>query len=218
MPEILGLHSDAVKADISKCLPATVTAVNAAAQTVDVQIAINEILHDDLGNTYVLPAPSISGVPLGVMRGGGFLVWVPVAVGDSVLLIFSDLSADSWRAGDGHPQPPGWVGRHTKDSPWALPCCAPDSKALTSPPGDAGKLIIGKDGGAAQIKISATDIELGASATDAVALASKVDAFIQTVMSWLPAAGDGGAALKTALTTAGFTITSTVKSNLVKSG
>lgn len=172
--EILGAYADAIKHDIRKCLPATITAVHADRQTVDVQIAVNALLFDPLGNPFSEPAPSLADVPLGVMRGGGFLVWVPVAVGDSVLLVFSDLSTDTWRAGDGTARDPGWAGRHTCDSPFALPCVAPDAKFLASPNADPGKVIIGKDGGTAQIRISASDIELGAPAGDFVALASKV--------------------------------------------
>ena len=171
--EIFGRFGDALRGDIYKCMPATVLAVNPSKQTVDVQVAINGVIFDELGTAVSVPAPSFTGIPLGVIRGGGFLVWVPVVVGDSVLLVFSDLSADTWRSGDGTPTDPGWVGLHTCDSPFALPMVAPDAKVLTSTPGD--KLVIGKDGGSTQIIISATDIELGSPAGDAVGLASKID-------------------------------------------
>lgn len=163
------------------------TAVHLDRQTVDVQIAVNNPIHDDLGTTYTEPAASISDVPVGVIRGGGFFVWVPVAIGDSVLLIFSDLSCDVWREGDGTPQDPGFVGKHTIDSAFAIPCVAPDAKFFADPNsvGGNGKLIIGKDGSAAQIRLSATDIELGNNATDAVALASKVDNELQAIKTTL---------------------------------
>jgi hypothetical protein len=213
LAEVLGRHGDALKNDLRKVIPATVVAVYPARQTVDVQIAVNNPLFDDLGNVITEPAPSISDVPLGVVRGGGFLVWVPVAIGDSVLLVFSDLSTDTWRLGDGTPQDPGWVGKHTLDSPFAIPMIAPDAHFLASPAAAAGKLVIGKDGGAAQIRISATDIELGAVATDAIALASKVDAIITALRTWTVVAGDGGAALKAAVIATGVT---TSASTLVK--
>lgn len=218
LAEIFGAHADAIKHDIFKCVPATVTAVYPARQTVDVQIAINNVVFDDLGQPLSEPAPGISDVPLGVMRGGGFFVWVPVQVNDSVLLIFSDLSTDVWRSGDGSPQDPGFCGKHTLDSPFAIPMVAPDAKFFSSPGADPNKLILGKDGSTAQIRLSSTDIELGAPASDHVALASKVDLFIQTVMNWIPVPNDGGAALKSALTGAGFTPASTTASPLVKTG
>jgi hypothetical protein len=181
MSEIFGAFGDALKNDIRKVIPATVTAVNPSRQTVDCQVAVHNILFDDLGNVVQDDAPAFSDVPLACMRGGGFLVWLPVTVGDSVLLVFSDLSTDTWRAGDGNPQPPGWVGKHTTDSPFAIPAFAPDAKFLASP--DPNKVVIGKDGAAAQIKISATDIELGNAVTDAVGLASKIDSAVTTIVT-----------------------------------
>lgn len=188
LAEILGQHADALKADIRKCVPATVTAVHPDRQTVDVQLGTQNILFDDLGDITVEDATSIADVPLGCLRGGGFFVWVPVTVGDSVLLVYSDLSADTWRSGDGSPQPPGFAGRHTADSAFALPMYAPDAKALASPQTDANKVIIGKDGGSTQIKISGSDIELGAAVTDYVALASKIDSFINLFVTAPPGA------------------------------
>jgi hypothetical protein len=180
LAELFHVFADAIRHDIRKCVPATVTAVNPVEQTVDVQIAVNNLLFTDLGDFVEEPAVSLSDVPLGCLRGGGFLIWLPVAVGDSVLLVFSDLSTDTWRSGDGTPHKPGFVGVHTSDSPFAFPMFAPDFKILQSPGAEAGSVIIGKDGSAAQIRITGSNIELGGPSgvplTDFVALASKVDA------------------------------------------
>lgn len=181
--EIFGAHADTVKYDIKKCLPATVTAVHPDRQTVDVQVAIINIVHDDNGNTYQEPPLSFSDIPLGVMRGGGMFVWLPVQAGDSVLLVYSDLSCDTWRAGDGSPQPPGFGGRHTHDSPFAIPLCAPDAKFFASPNADPTKIIIGPDRDTAQIHIGTGVIQLGHPAADAVGLASKIDAAVSTIVS-----------------------------------
>jgi len=183
LPEILGLYADAVRAGIRKCLPATVTAVYPNRQTVDVQICVNLPLATDLGEIVTEPAPAISDVPLGIMRGGGFFVWLPVAVGDSVLVIFSDLSTDTWRSGEGQPTDPGFVGVHSMDSAFAVPMIAYDSKFFADPANAPTKLLIGKDGSPAQIRLSATDIELGNAVTDAVGLASKIDSAVATIVS-----------------------------------
>jgi hypothetical protein len=187
LPEILGAHADVLKSDIRKCIPATVTAVNAAKMTVDVQVAVNDVLFDPLGNAYSVAAPTIADVPLGVARGGKFFVWVPVSVGDSVLLIFSDLSADSWRLASSAPTQgvdPVFLGRHTLDSAFAIPMFAPDSQALADPALDPTKIIIGRDGGP-EIKVSPAGIELGAAGatppSDYVALASKVETELNAI-------------------------------------
>lgn len=200
LPEILGAHADVLKSDIRKCIPATVTAVNAAKMTVDVQVAVNDVLFDPLGNAYSVAAPTIADVPLGVARGGKFFVWVPVSVGDSVLLIFSDLSADSWRLASSAPTEgvdPVFLGRHTLDSAFAIPMFAPDSQAFADPALDPTKIIIGRDGGP-EIKVSTAGIELGAAGatppSDYVALASKVETelnAIATAMSALSSAVHG---------------------------
>lgn len=189
--EIFGVFRDVLKNDIRKIAVATVTAVNATAQTVDVQLCTNNPLFDDAGNVFMEPAASIAGVPLGCLRGGGFMIWLPVAVGDSVLILFTDLSADTWRSGDGSPQDPAWLGVHTADSAFALPMFAPDSRPLTSPPTDATKIIIGQDGSAAQIRIGA-DIELGSPATDFVALASKVLTELTKIQATLATGANSG--------------------------
>jgi hypothetical protein len=194
MAELFGAHLDVTKNEIRKVAQGTVTAVYAARQTVDVQLAVNNPIFDEIGNVFTEPAPSLSDVPLGVMRGGGFFVWLPVNIGDSVLVLFSDLSTDTWRAGGGLPQDPGFVGKHTMDSAFAIPMVAPDANILIGPGVNPTKLVIGKDGSPAQILISATDIELGATAVDAVALASLVNidfAALKTLLIALAAYATG---------------------------
>ena len=122
---------------------------------------------------------------------------MPLAVGDSVLLVFSDVSMDVWRAGvaGSAPVQPGWTGKHTMDSPVAIPCIGVDASFFNDPTAAATKIIIGQDGSPAQIRISATDVELGASATDAIALASKVETElgkISTALNSLVAPSGGG--------------------------
>ena len=205
LSEVLLNFGDQLKNDMKKCCPATVTAVHPsttadyAGQTVDVQVATLNVVFDELGTAIQEPPISFANVPLGGLRGGGFLVWLPVTVGDSVLLIFSDLSADSWRAGDGSSQPPGFVGKHTTDSPFALPMFAPDAKVFSSPGANPGNLIIGKDGSSQQIQIDGSHINLGGpTPADFVALASKVTANLNAIVTTLASltvttgAGAGG--------------------------
>ena len=152
LSEVLLNFGDQLKNDLKKCVPATVTAVYPSRQTVDVVVATLGVVFDELGTAIQEPPVSFSDVPLGCLRGGGFVVWLPVAVGDGVLLVFSDLSADTWRSGDGNPVAPGWCGKHTTDSPFALPMFQYDQKMFASPGANPGNLIIGKDGSPQQIQ------------------------------------------------------------------
>lgn len=175
--EIFAAFMDAMKNETVKVRVATVTNVSLDRQTVDVQLCTNNPIFDEIGNVYTEPAPSISDVPYGILRGGGMMVSLPLEVGDAVLLLFSDLSTDVWRAGDGTAQDPGFVGKHTFDSAFAIPMFDRDARFFVDPEDStaAGKLLIGKDGGAAQIRISTSAIELGNAVTDNVALSSKCD-------------------------------------------
>lgn len=62
------------------------------------------------------------------------------------------------------------------------------------------------------VPLDVTDKGVPTGTVDALALASKIDLFIQTVMGWTPVANDGGAALKAALQAASppFTTSTTV--------
>ena len=172
--EILARHAEVIDHGHIKVRVATVTAVHPERQTVDVQLCQASPIFNELGDAFFEPAPGISDVPLATLRGNGMLLWMPVAVGDSVLLLFCDLSCDVWRAGDGTPQAPGALSYHSYDSAFALPMIAPDAKALASPGADPTKIIIGTDSGPEQIKIGPGEIALGATAGDFVALASLV--------------------------------------------
>ncbi len=222
LAEVFHTFHDAVRDDMRKCIPAVVVAVHPDRQTVDVQPTVQNVLFDEFGNASHESLPGLSDVPIGVMRGGGFFVWLPVAVGDSVLLVFSDLSTDTWRASNGQkPSQPGWSGKHTPDSPFAIPCIAPDASFFADPNADPGKVIIGKDGSQAQIRLSATEIELGATHGGNMALAAKIDSLINVIVATYTASGTetGFAALVAALATwkgLNWVASPTVGSSLVK--
>lgn len=184
LAEVLNAHGDTLRNEMRKCLPAVVVKVHPERQTVDVQITVKNPIFTEFEEVVYQDQPSIADVPVGVLRGGGFFVWIPVQVGDSVMLIFSDLSTDTWRASDGaKPVNPGWAGKHTIDSPFAIPWIAPDTKFLVDPSDEPNKLIIGKDGTNAQMRISASQVEFGPHPTDAAGLASKIDSAVSTIVA-----------------------------------
>jgi hypothetical protein len=104
-------------------------------------------------------------------------------VGDYVMLHWSDRSMDTWQASTGTAVDPGNLAQHTMDSCYAIPMIAPTAKALASVSGSA--VVIGKDGGSEQIVISASDIKLGASASNYVALANLVAAELANIATAL---------------------------------
>ena len=168
------LHAS-INDDHRKCLPAVITNVNSGRNTVDVAISVQNPLLDDDGNVTFETLPPICDVPLATPRGGGFIVHMPVAVGDSVMLVFSDLCTDTWRASDGPGAvAPGFIGKHTAASAFAFPCVAPDAQAPTQPASTPTDLVIGKDNSDAQIHITPTDISLGRNPSGYVAMSNLV--------------------------------------------
>jgi hypothetical protein len=211
LAEVQAATQDVLLEGIRKVAVGFITAVHG--QFVDVQLVTNVPLFDETTGTTFEAAPALGGVPVCAIRGGGFLVWVPPSVNDSVLVIYTDLSYDSWRTSDGKTLVnPGWCGRHTADSPFAIPMVAPDAKQLGSG-ADSSKLVIGKDNSSAQIKISGSDIELGNPAADFVALATKVNAQLQSIGVTL--ASIAGASFGTPYV---YATLGSVASSLVKSG
>lgn len=185
--DVLKTHGDSIKDDLRKVLPGTVIAVHADTQKIDVQIAIDNPLFDQFNNVEFESLPSLKDVPLATLRGGKFFVWMPVEVGDSVLLLFSDLAMDTWLASTpgGDSVQPAWVGKHTSASPVAIPCIAPDSAKFDDIDALKGKLVIGKDGAVGQIIVDGTEIDFGHTTTSFIALADGLKAQLDLIKTAL---------------------------------
>lgn len=73
-----------------------VKAVYADNQTVDVQPVVKgQRLHSDLSVSEFVP-PLLLDVPLVFFQGGNYTITVPVAVGDEVLVVFTDSDYSAW--------------------------------------------------------------------------------------------------------------------------
>jgi hypothetical protein len=142
--------------------------------------------------------PPLEDVPVVFMSGGGCDVAVGLSPGDEVQLIFSQYDDGAFLT-RGDPTKASNLRMHGMYAR-AIPCrlSDPNKMADAPPPGevhisspDRTKVVV-KDG----------EINLGGSASDFAALASKVDAnfdaISQMFSGWLPVPNDGGAELKTA--------------------
>lgn len=151
----------------------------------------HQLWNDDGTRTYET-YPTLTDVPIGFTRGGGFVVSLPMAKGDYVLVLFNESSIDEYRQ-TGQVAQPQDSRRHSIGWPWALPCGFPDAMPLAE--GDAtargSSLIIGKDGSNEQIRIASGSILLGADASEFVAMADKVNAQFNAVLSALTAGATG---------------------------
>ena len=142
------------------------------------------------------------------------LLVFPLAAGDPCWLVFSEASTGAWQT-SGDVSDPQDLRRFGLGYPVAIPGGAPDPLALTD--AGTGKLVLGVDGNAAQVRIAPGVIQLGASAVESVALATKIDLFIQTFMTFMPAGTVADVTgLKAALTAAGFSPGTTTAATKVK--
>lgn len=187
--------------DVHKAQPARVESYNASANTVTVTPMLYRQIPTDDGDYVAEALPQIPDVKVQFPRAGGFAITFPIQKGDFVLLVFCDASTAAWRQ-NGQPGDPGDPERHGLSGAIAIPGVFPDQQNIASP--STTNMVMGKIGTpAAQIEITPSEVHLGAGATEAIALASKVkadmDALAAAFASWVVVAQDGGAALKAKL-------------------
>jgi hypothetical protein len=165
--------------------------------------------------------PPLLGVPVGWWRFGGMVLAGEVEAGDTVLLLTCEREVWPWYA-SGQAHDPQSERMHDATDTIALPWISALTRAITAR--QPGTLWIGREDASAGITITmgplpgtttvegtgpgsialGSDAVLGvARVTDPVAVASPALQTLKDALDgWVPAANDGGAALKTAL--AGF--------------
>ncbi len=196
--------------------------------TVDVLPAVNDPRSDTVtGQPVAEPFPVIPNIPIVYPRGGGYVFAFPLAAGDHVTLIAYDLDptlywvyGEAWARSSASIKRGGLpldLRRHAGAYWLALPSDLSDPGAMLDSSAASNELVIGVDGAAQQIRINGTNVSLGASASDFVALASLVKAELSKVVAALGSAaapsGGGPVTYGHPYTTAGD-----VGSTLVKSG
>lgn len=204
--EILAAAAKAERDSQYRVFPGIVQAYHPGGQgqkaTVDVQIAVNDVRTDiDTGAQISETADVITGIPVLWPRFGGFVIKGPLAQNDEVTLIAYDLDPSQFRSTGRVSDPPD-VKRHGGNYWCALPCGIADTNGTSSD--GASVLTIGVDGGAAQIQISGSSIQLGNNGTDHVALASIVDGILNGLVNKLTTIGSTpltGASLAAAIQT-----------------
>ncbi len=220
LPEILEASNRTLMARIHTSIPAEVVAYDPATNTIDAKIAVKDFVFDGDGERKYDDAIVFPSVLVMWPRAGGMVVRLPLVPGDTVNLLFAERSLAEWRT-TGQTSEPLDSARLSNGYPVAMPGLSPDVSPLS--PLDiveveAGAMIVGEDGGAAQMIIGGTvpGVRFGKLAVSPVALSAKVDALFAALAGAVIVAGDGGASLKAALVTA-LVASPTTASALVKS-
>lgn len=187
LPEVLRAALEAHTEGMHVALPGRVVSYSAASQTAVVEAGVKLPLRGEFGEVVYESLPTFPDVPIAWPKGGGYYLTFPLAPGDPVLLVFSDVAAGEY-LNTGEISEPADTRRHSLGYPVAIPGGAsPDTKALTDASADA--LTLGKDGNPAQVKVKAGAIELGKDAASFVALATLVDAHLETLRAAVNSVG-----------------------------
>lgn len=186
--------------DVRVCLPGKVTSYDAARQSAHVQPLLRQTYVDEDDQEQSVAFPVVPNVPVIFPGAGGFRITFPLAVGDDVLLIFSDFSLDKYLT-NGAVAPIDPIALHQHHLTDAI--AIPGMHAFNRPWTGAGSpnMTLGMDGGA-QVHITKTGVNLGEEAPPyAVALAEAVEDALTTLKKAIAEAAvtpaDGGATLKT---------------------
>lgn len=164
---------DARVADMHTAIPGKVISYDADKQIVSVQPMVKDFHHTEAGAMVLRSFPVVQA-PVAFLRGSGYFMTVPLAAGDTGMLIFSELPIDRWRS-TGQESHPVNARRHGVGNAVFYPGISPRAKALTET-GVSDHMVLGKEGGC-QIHVKPTEVNLdgGPSATS-IAIAQLVQA------------------------------------------
>ena len=126
LERVLEMAIEARLLDLHTALPATVVKFDKDKQTVDVKPSLKRKYQDA---TKATELPVINSVPIVYPRGSTWRLVGPLAVGDSVLLVFSERSLDVWKKNGGTVDPLSNRKHHLTDA-FAIPGGYPSTKVL----------------------------------------------------------------------------------------
>ena len=202
--------------DINVAMPGIVKTYDAAKKTATILPALRRPIATDDDDLKGEDIPPIENVPVLSLRSSAFSIEFNLAEGDTVLLVFNGRSPTEWRT-SGAVATPGDLRPHGVGYPVAIPGYLSDVPT-TDYGADQDNSIGIPNGLRLHWDLDNGTINAGDGA-DFVAMAAKTKAqfaALKTAISgWSPNAGDGGAALKTALATF-LTSSSEVKSSNLK--
>lgn len=175
LPDILQAFARAIASGLHVALPGVVESYNPLTQSATVKPSIRNPITDlDTGDLDSEEFPSIPNVPICFPRGGGFACYFPLAKGDHVVLIFSDLATGQWRQ-SGDVSEALDLRRHSLGYAFAIPGAFPIADVLLGPtnPLFLDKMVIGVDNDpTGTIRISSGSVECGGALPVPLALAA----------------------------------------------
>jgi hypothetical protein len=136
-PTLSQLLIDAIQSrlvDLRVMLPAKITAYNSDDQTVDVEILLRDPRIQDDDTIELKDFPPIKQVPVSFVRCGAAWITLPLAVGDTGMLIFADRSLAVWnQSAKGQKVDPKSLDMHNLSGAVFMPGLTPPSSPLDAP-------------------------------------------------------------------------------------
>lgn len=195
-----GLSAD--RDELHTAMPAEVVAYDPLTETAFVKPLLKHALYTREGERVFEDYPEIPFVPVIFPSGGGMTIRLPVAAGDTVLLIFSESSMAEWRS-TGQASAQEDARRHSLGWPIAIPGLFPDTKirpSLDAAECAAGGMVVGDENSPAKMFVGGTipGFRFGQLAVSPIALAVPLMAYVTAAV----AAGTAGGASDTAVNSA----------------
>jgi hypothetical protein len=145
------------KCDFRVAIPVIVQSFDEDAQTVDVQVAIQEDMKQNGVPTPTNIAPLLN-LPVGPLRAGGFAITLPFTAGDEGIALFNDMCIDSWWQSGGTMNRQLERRRHHISDGVFLPVCWSQPRKFTNYSTEA--LEIRSDDGTVKITVSESGITI----------------------------------------------------------
>lgn len=182
LPEVIRRAIESALADVHVAVPGKVLAYSAATNLADIDVLVQHSVWDDDNGRAYEDAGTLPGVPVQWPRAGGYLLTLPLAAGDTGLLVFNSEAIGEWRS-TGQKSKPADSSRMTVGWPVFIPGVFADVSPAAA--GDAtargAGVVLGKDGAEQQIRIDGAAIKLGASSVEHVMTAEATALMIYNV-------------------------------------
>lgn len=192
---------DSFAGDLHVALPGVIRAYDTASQTATIELGALRVVpaeDRDVDEDSTESLPILQSVPVAWPRAGAFFLHFPLDAGDSVIVLFSESDLNAWRQSGGVVDP-GIGERHGLGGAVAIPGLYPRASVVGSADGTYGR--VGHDNGPF-VEFRPSEIRAGGSLSlsKATLVDDQLNDLKTAIAGWTPVPNDGGAALKTALT------------------
>lgn len=201
MAEVLRLALDGRIAQLNTAMPARVESYDHTTQTARVKPLLKRAVPTPEEGYTLEELPEVHRVKVIHPGGEDWALHLPLKTGDTVQLVINQWDLSEWSR-TGNASAPADRRTHSLANAVAFPGLRADAKAITGTSATNATL---KHAGGFAVTFTPTGIQIGG-ASDALALASKVDAEINKIWAFLTTSAvtpiDGGTAFKVSATTA----------------